>query len=35
MQLWSGATPLGVDIEPARLVIGSARYGSARYGSAR
>jgi hypothetical protein len=24
-----------VDIEPARLVIGWARYGSARYGSAR
>jgi hypothetical protein len=30
-----GAWRLGVDIEPAPLVIGSARYGSARYGSLR
>jgi hypothetical protein len=30
-----GRPQLGVDIEPARLVISSAHYGSARYGSAR
>jgi hypothetical protein len=31
----AAAAQLGVDIEPARLVIGSAHYGSARYGSLR
>jgi hypothetical protein len=31
----SDSVRVGVDIDPARLIIGSARYGSARYGSAR